>query len=882
MPVKLRTYLYYSILKKLTPFKIALIYVFIAFLWFLFFDREFPFFVAGGSGSAGGRAFSILLFIGLSAFVLYSLVRRYADERDAVLEHLSEERNKFEAILAAIGDGISIQSTDYEVMYQNEVHKRFSGRTCVGEYCYRAYGNSDGICTGCPVALSFQDGMIHRAERGVPRGRDRFYVEITASPLRNSSGAVIAGIELVRDVTSRKRAEEKVSEYTRNLERLLGVSREITSTTDLKSLYRKTIAVAKEILRLDYSTIMMLSEDKMRLTIVDTIGFPDSMVDTFVLVAGQGLSTYVTRSKQPGFVVDFRSEQRFEVPPIVKSKGILSAVCVPMMIENDVFGVLIGHTLEQREFSEEEQALYQTIGNNAAVAIKNALHLAALRQSEQRYRTLLENAHDMIQSVDPANGKFLFVNPAWLNTLGYSRRELEQLTIFDVLYERDKDEGSRIFREALAGRSLHHVQVTFAAKDGRPVSTEGTISGHLHNGSAAASYGFFHDVTKRKQIEDQLRHAQKMEAVGQLAGGIAHDFNNILTAILGYASVMLAKTEKDAPWRFTLEQTIAAAKRGAALTRGMLAYSRKQIIDLRPVNLNGVVKNVQSFLVRLIGEEVELRTKLSEKEPAVLADSGQIEQVLMNLATNARDAVGGPGVLLIETDTVELTQDFITVHGFGRTGRYALLCVTDTGTGMDEKTRLKIFEPFFTTKEVGKGTGLGLAIVYGIVKQHNAYINVYSEPGKGTTFKLYFPLIDRAAEAAVEEERPAFTRGSETVLLAEDDEWSRGMLSAVLRQYGYRVIEAADGEEAVEKFRQHRDEVNILVFDVVMPKLNGEKAYDAIIAEHPGVRALFMSGYAADMIHGQGLLREGAGFITKPITPALLLKKVRDILDKRV
>jgi two-component system, cell cycle sensor histidine kinase and response regulator CckA len=425
------------------------------------------------------------------------------------------------------------------------------------------------------------------------------------------------------------------------------------------------------------------------------------------------------------------------------------------------------------------------------------------------------------------------------------------------------------------------VNIIFVAEDGRAVLTEGTIGSRKQKGSPAACYGFFHDITGRKQIEDQLRHAQKMEAVGQLAGGIAHDFNNILTAITGYASMMLMKTEQESPHRFTLEQIIAAARRGAGLTRGMLTYSRKQIIDLKPVDLNVIVKNVANLLQRVIGEEIDLKTALTKKDIIIRADSGQIEQVLMNLATNARDSISGQGLLLIETDTVGLTEKFITVHGYGNRGSYARLCFSDSGRGMDEKIRLRIFEPFFTTKEVGKGTGLGLAIVYGLVKQHNGYINVYSEPGKGTTFKIYLPLAGAdGTVATASEERDDLPRGSEMVLLAEDDELSRRMIRQMLHEFGYRVIEAVDGEDAVRKFSQRREEIQIVIFDVVMPKLDGKTAYDAIIRENPQVKALFISGYTADMIHKRGILHPGVNFMSKPVSPEGLLKKIRDVLDE--
>lgn len=870
----------YSILKKLTPLRIAVIYAFTTFLWFLLFNRPDSFYLDGaGSGRLTLQPFSTFLFVGFTALMLFTLVRRFATEHERVLANLSEERNKFEAIIAALGDGISIQGTDYQVLYQNQVHQGFAGGNHVGEYCYKVYAKKDAVCGDCPIALCYRDGGIHRVDRTQTRGPNPLHLEIIASPLRDSSGTVIGGIELVRDITARKQTENRLAAHTRYLERLLTVSREIAATTDLTSLYRKVVSVAKDVLQFDYSTLMMLSADKAKLVISDSLGFPGFMVNTFMLVEGQGLSTYVVRSKRPETVLDFRTEKRFEIPPIVTKEGITSALCVPMMIENEVIGVLIGHTRAQREFSDQEQALYQTIGNNAAVAIKNSLHLSALHQSEERYRTLFENAHDMIQGIDPAGGKFLLVNPAWLAILQYTREELERRTVFDVLHDRDREEGTRIFREALAGRSFQGVSITFAARDGRAISTEGAISSQRHQGSVKASYGFFHDVTRRKQVEEQLRHAQKMEAVGQLAGGVAHDFNNILTTITGYASMMLTKIERDSRESFILEQILTAAKRAAALTRGMLAYSRKQVIDLRPVHLNGIVKNLEHLLLRLLGEEIELRTELAEQAITILADSGQIEQVLMNMAGNARDAITGQGQFLIRTDVVDLTREFITSHGYGAPGAYARLCMTDTGMGMDDKTRARIFEPFFTTKEVGKGTGLGLAMVYGIVKQHNGYIDVSSEPGKGTTFEIYLPLTGRTPENPAGEENRDLPGGSESILVAEDDEASRSMISSLLREYGYRVVEAADGEDAIEKFKQHNREIRLLVFDVIMPRLNGKNAYDRIVREYPAIKALFISGYTGETVHDRGILDKGVNFLSKPIIPSDLLKKVRDVLD---
>jgi CheY-like chemotaxis protein len=373
-----------------------------------------------------------------------------------------------------------------------------------------------------------------------------------------------------------------------------------------------------------------------------------------------------------------------------------------------------------------------------------------------------------------------------------------------------------------------------------------------------------------------------MEAIGQLAGGVAHDFNNILTAIIGYGSILHRKMEKNDPLRINVEHMLASADRAAHLTYSLLAFSRKQILDPRHVDLNDIIARVENLLRRVIGEDIELKTSLKKGPVTVNADSGQIEQVLMNLATNARDAMPRGGSFTIETDTLYLDEAFARVHGYGEAGAYALVSVTDTGTGMDEEMRKKIFEPFFTTKEVGRGTGLGLSIVYGIIKQHQGFINVYSEPGKGTAFKIYLPLlkpeIEKKMPAAVYEEEPP--RGTETVLVAEDDDAVRELSRAVLEESGYMVIEAKDGADAVDKFMKNRDAVRLVILDMIMPKKSGKEAYEEIKKTNPAIKTIFVSGYTADKLQREGLLEQGMELIIKPLGPGAFLKKVREVLDK--
>ena len=386
---------------------------------------------------------------------------------------------------------------------------------------------------------------------------------------------------------------------------------------------------------------------------------------------------------------------------------------------------------------------------------------------------------------------------------------------------------------------------------------------------------------EKEHLAAQLLHAQKMEAVGQLAGGVAHDFNNILCAIIGFGTLLEMGMNKDDPARSHLKQILAAADRATKLTQGLLAFGRKQIINLCPADLNEIVTNIEKMLTRLITEDIELRLSLSNRKLNVLADSGQIDQVLINLATNARDAMPGGGILTIETGEEQPPEDFLADAGALPLTRFAVLIVTDSGTGMERDLRERIFEPFFTTKEVGKGTGLGLSMVYGIIKQHNGHITVGSEPGKGTSFRIYLPLTPKESLPGIlDEEIPALPlAGTETILVVEDNPEVRNLNRTVLETFGYRIVEANDGEEAVTQFLRYRDEIDLVVMDVVMPKLNGREAYAKISDIRPDVKILFTSGYTADIVQQKGIITEGLTFLSKPMTPATLLKKVRELLD---
>ena len=389
------------------------------------------------------------------------------------------------------------------------------------------------------------------------------------------------------------------------------------------------------------------------------------------------------------------------------------------------------------------------------------------------------------------------------------------------------------------------------------------------------------DITGQKMVEEQLRHSQKMEAFGQLAGGIAHDFNNILSVIMGYGNILAADAGLEEGQREQVDQIITASERAVQLTRGLLAFSRKGVMTPALVNLNDIVRHVHKFLVRVIGEDIRLEEELAEagKLP-VHVDSGQIEQVLINLATNARDAMPNGGILTIATGLQEIEAPLQHHDGFCEPGRYAWISVSDSGTGMDEETCRRIFEPFFTTKEVGKGTGLGMAIVFGIIRQHKGFITVESRPAQGTTFRILIPLS--GMEPALDppkKEKWVLQSGQETILLGEDDAGVRKVISAVLAQQGYKVIQAVDGEDAVRKFEENRDSIDMILMDMIMPNKNGIEAYDEICRIKSGVKILFSSGYAPDLMKDRVASSKGIEIVMKPVQPQELLQKIREMLE---
>ncbi|RMD94375.1 MAG: PAS domain S-box protein [Calditrichaeota bacterium] len=506
-----------------------------------------------------------------------------------------------------------------------------------------------------------------------------------------------------------------------------------------------------------------------------------------------------------------------------------------------------------------------------------------LKRSEEKFRLLIENAADMITLLDE-QGKILFESPSVYATLGYTPEELLGKSAIEFVHPEDLPKIRKVLQNFIntPNKKTPYLEIRIRHKNGTWCTIEAVGKNLLNAPAIHAIVINSRDITDRKKLEEQLYQSQKMEAIGRLAGGIAHDFNNLLTAIIGYGDFMLQSLNPRDPMREDAAEIKKAAEHAASLTRQLLAFSRKQILKPKIINLNTIIRDMGKMLSRIIGEDIELVTQLSPDLASVKADPAQIEQVILNLAINSRDAMPKGGKLIIETRNATLDEEYINTHNAVIPGPYVLLVMSDNGVGMDQDTQDKIFEPFFTTKEIGKGTGLGLATVYGVVKQSGGYIWVYSEPGHGTTFKIYLPRAEEA-EQEVEPEKPAVVslQGTETILVVEDEELLRELARRVLARHGYTVLDASNGGEALLICEKHQGPIHLLLTDVVLPRMNGRELADRLLRLRPQMKVIYMSGYTNDAILENGLLSMETHFIQKPFTADFLAQKVREVLNKK-
>ncbi len=594
---------------------------------------------------------------------------------------------------------------------------------------------------------------------------------------------------------------------------------------------------------------------------------------------GIGLPGRVLATGQPAWIVDVTKDPNFPRAKLAKNIGVRGGFGFPVLVEKEVLAVLEFFSAEAETPDEALLEVMAQIGVQLGVVMDRKRSEESLRRSEQQYRDLVEHATYGIYR-SSREGRFESANPALIEMLGYeSEDELLGAGLAMDVYAELRQRGLLIGEHRETER-IEGLEVEWKQKDGTPMTVR--LSGRAvrnDEGELQCFEMIAEDVTDRRTLEAQLRQSQKMEAVGRLAGGVAHDFNNLLTVIVGESEMALADLPEDAPVREGLDEIRQAADRAAGLTRQLLTFSRRQIIEPTVFSLKDLVRDTDKMLGRLIGEDIELVTRTEPDLGSVEADRGQMEQVVMNLVVNARDAMPKGGKLVIETANVTLDEEYAASHADVKAGDYVALSVSDSGTGMTEKTMAHLFEPFFTTKEKGLGTGLGLATSYGIVKQSGGHIGAYSEVGIGTTMKAYLPRVAAPAGDDAGPEAAELPRGTETVLLVEDEERVRAVGKRILEGQGYTVLEAADGEKALRLIENHTGSLHLLLTDVVLPKMDGRLLAERVKELLPDVKVLFASGYTEDVVLKHRLLTHEVALLQKPFTMESLLSKVREVLD---
>jgi two-component system cell cycle sensor histidine kinase/response regulator CckA len=700
-------------------------------------------------------------------------------------------------------------------------------------------------------------------------------VLLSTSPV-TLNGIRVGAYASYRDITEQKRAEELNAA-------LYAIAARSQSPEDLQQFFIAIHNIVGHLMNARNFYIALYDPQSKLLSFPYFVDEQDATPAPKPL--GRGLTEYVLRTGETLLATPAvfeglvrRGEVELIGAPSVDWLG------VPLKSGMTCIGALVIQSYnENARFGERDREILKFVSQQLAAAIEHKRYEEALRRSEARSRSLILSAAFGICRCT-LGGKFLDVNPALINMLGYgSVEELLELNARREVFV-NPEELDRLTKDYRSSGSLNGVEVQWKRKEGRViiVRLSGCAASIDSNDEPEEVLELIaEDITDRRQLEEQLRQAQKMDAVGRLAGGVAHDFNNLLMVINGYTEVLLEQLEAGGEMHHKVQSIQQAAERAATLTRQLLAFSRKQLLELKVIDVNNVITDMERLLRPLIGENIELITRLSPDAGHTRADSGQLEQVIMNLVVNAKDAMPAGGKLTVQSADVTVRQN-LSEHHFIQPGRYAVISVSDTGHGMDAETQSRIFEPFFTTKEKGKGTGLGLSTVYGIVKQSNGYVFAQSELGAGTTFHVYLPRVEEFAEEQNPvKSQPNETGGCETVLLVEDEESVRELVRITLTSRGYKVLEAENGERGLQIAEDYNEPIDILITDVVMPGIGGRDLAKKLLALRPTVSVLYLSGYTEDAVIAQGAPSPAIAFLQKPFTLQNLAKKVREVLRAR-
>ena len=774
------------------------------------------------------------------------------------------------------------------IVAANEAWRRFGRENGAGPAVAEGVGQGyfavcrEGRMAGCPQGARAEAGITRVLRRELPiftldyagRGADdsRWFT-LTVTP-QEGGGAVIAH----SDITARRRVEMSAAA-------LIETGRELASGLEPAQVARQIATSVVRVFDARHATLYGLEREAGRLVCIAAAGTGDPTAwHGRSVPLGEGAVGRAAADERSVWTPDILADPKITLPDWaaerVRAAGFRSVLAMPLKAGERVIGVLSLGDAPGRAYTEDELALLAAFVGQGAVALENSALYLEIRDARDFLQSITDHSPDAIITTDRRGGVTYFSRGA-AAMFGCRAEEMIGETVAS-LYPGGLEEARIVKRRLAVEGPLRNYETGFLARDGRRIEVSASIA-MLRDaaGAEVGTLGVLKDIGERRRLEEQLRQSQKMDAIGQLAGGIAHDFNNLLTVIAGRAQLIISRLRPEEPIHRDATLVRTTADRAAALTQQLLAFSRKQVLQPQVLDLNAVVAGMEPMLGRLIGEDVDLAVIPAVGLGRVKADPGQIEQVIVNLVVNARDAMPDGGCLTVETADVELDVTYASRHLSVPPGPYVMLAVTDTGLGMDEQTRSRVFEPFFTTKGPGRGTGLGLATVYGIVKQSGGDVHLYSECGRGTTFKIYLPRVAEPTTVPVEARAPAAAapQGDETVLLVEDEPEVRDLAREILETSGYRVLQACDPHEAVLMAERYAGAIHLLLTDVIMPRQSGRALAERLRPLRPELQVLYMSGYTNEAIIRHGVLEPDTAFIQKPFTPAALGQKVRETLD---
>jgi len=779
-----------------------------------------------------------------------------------------------EQMFQALPDGLSVADDNHRVLWANETFVRMFGygaAEVVGQLLESLVVPPERLAESRWVteALARGERITLETQR---RKKDGSLLDVSVSCAPLLLDGKMAGFYAgYHDTSDRKRVEALSSALYR-------VAEKSSSAHDLQQFFAAVHGIVDELMYARNFYIALYDP------IAELLSFPYFVDEQDAPPApkklARGLTEYLLRTGEPLLATPEVLQQMEDRGEVARNGSrSLDWMGVPLKVGNHTFGALVVQTYSKNiRYDQRDKEILTFVARQVASAVEIKRNEQALRRSEARYRSLVQSSvYGIYRS--SLEGRFLDVNSALITMLGYG--SAEEVLLLDP--EKDvfaqPEEHARLTEEFLRVGRMDGFEVKWKRKDGSAITVR--ISGRAVSSAdepAEVLEATAEDVTDRRVLEDQFRQAQKMEAVGRLAGGVAHDFNNLLMVISGYTEVILAKLDTEHPLQEKARAIQQAADRATTLTRQLLAFSRKQLLELKVVDVNAIVEDMERLLRPLIGENVELTTGLAPEAGHTRADAGQLEQVLMNLVVNAKDAMPNGGKLMIHTQDIVVDENHRRGQTFIRPGNYVMLSVSDTGMGMEKETQSRIFEPFFTTKEKGKGTGLGLSTVYGIVKQSGGYVMVQSEKGHGTTFNIYLPRVEAAADMNAAPMPRVALGGSETVLLVEDEESVRQLVRETLTAKGYRVVEAENGETGLASAAKHEGKIDIVITDVVMPGMGGRELVRRLAEMRPETKVLYLSGYTEDAVVSEGTIESGTAFLQKPFTLQNLSRKVREVL----